>query len=108
MKTENEMLIIIDTNNSYGDNELHKFFRTFNVDYETGTYYDCDLCGNTKACIWYLIHPKDCAVIQFLGLRDLDQLIKGNYKILSENYFSCNCAEVDLPMIEDIWEIIKN
>ena len=97
-------LIIFNINNKLGDKRLFEILRQYDNEFITGTCCDYESPCNNKCCIWYLTNKNSCVTSL-----DLTDFVGGDYKIMStdERFFECNCADVDLPMIESVWEIIK-
>ena len=97
---EDKTLIIIDPNNEEGDIELFKLLRKSEYKFSTGLY-----SNNGKKCIWYSTNKEN-----FGDLRDPyygGALLMCKYKLLRGNHFECNCADVDLPLIEDVWKALE-
>lgn len=97
---EENTFIIIDPNSEVGDIELSRLLRKGGYDFFTGLY-----SGNDGKCIWYLTDKenfddarKPCYGGGFLMCK---------YKLMQSNHFECNCADVDLPMIEDVMHYLR-
>jgi hypothetical protein len=97
--------IIIDPNSKKGDKKLYNLLRSTDVSFTTGYCEDFDSPCNKKGCIWYLTNRE----ISFGDLY-LSKILGCKYKMITtdECSFECNCDDIDLPMIEDIWNIINN
>ena len=99
-------LIISDQNNVKVDNKILKFLRNFHETFTTGFYYNEKAYGDTKTCVWYFF--EDSAKLKKVFFDDFDFVLENSkYKIMaSDGFFTCNCGDSDLPLIEDVWEDI--
>jgi len=97
--------IIIDSEDKEADAKLCHLLRCCDVSYTTGYCEDYDSPCDNKSCIWFLTSRQISFGSLFLGV-----LIGCNYKMISTDNcsFECNCRDVDLPMIEDVLELISN
>ena len=103
-----DYMIIIETNNSVGDEKLFKFLRSFNIDFDTGICYDIDSPTNNKSCVWYVIYSKE-EIFPHTGVGLGPFLNHRKYKMMiGDGGFECNCNDVDLPIIESVWELINS
>lgn len=92
---------IIEPDNGYADIAFQKLLRMSFYKYSSGIFLDDD----GKDCIWFLTNRK-------IGFGDLNigELIKGKYKAFETDScgFECNCQDTDLPMIENVYDYVKN
>ena len=97
---EEKTFIIIDPDSEEGDIELFRLLRKSGYEFFTGLY-----SNNGEKCIWYLTNKEN-----FDDVRDPyygGELLMCKYKLLQSNHFECNCADVDLPMIEDVMNYFR-
>lgn len=104
---ENSMckyLIISDPDDINCDEKILKFLRRFHVDFSTGFYFNGEASDSMGGCIWYYFINNENMKEVFA----LDHAFRyGKNKIMAEDgFFSCNCADFDLPLIEDVWEAL--
>lgn len=88
--------IIISDEEKAADAKLCEVLRCCGVSYMTGRF---------DGCIWYLTNQE----ISF-GSLSIGWLIGCHYKMMSTDYcsFECNCNDTDLPIIEDVFDVITN
>ena len=101
-----EYLIITEPDNEKVDEEILKFLRKYRISFNTGFYYNRKASANMRACIWYLFVDRK---MKIESLNDSAFSFNyGNCKIMSSDgkFFCCNCKDMDLPMIEDVYEEI--
>ena len=99
MKTKT--LIIIDPTDKRYDTKLHNILRSCARFYATVYLEDPTSCCKTKRCIWYLAYMGEFST----GL--IRKEIKCPYKMMTEHSFECNCTDIDLLMIEDVWKRVS-
>ena len=97
-------LIIVDSKSKKDNHKLIDMLRSCDIDFMTGYYKERGYNNKMQGCCWYALPRR----INF-GKISLYHLIECPYKAMSTDCleFECNCADVDLPMIEHIWDGIK-
>lgn len=101
MAKDNRYLVIIEATKKACDKRLLELLRGCNVLFSSGTYVNHT---DGKGCTWYLLERPVS-----LGDVTIGFYINGKYKAMCENgdFFESNCADNELPNIDDVLEGIR-